>query len=208
MKRLPFDLNVVVLLILLVGIILTALWILESPTDLERWAAFFVTCAGFFQFFKPVVDEFLERRYNKGGFNKKSDPSIRNSMQNDLQYDTDVVYGNSNQIPHQRPNFFKYFVIIVVSGAVGAGCLALATVDYPETLFFVLILPALIGSIGLTLLVDIYGEMQDDPFWRRLTSAVLWGALGAFVGIIVIAIVLLYFIFKEGSGPTNIDFRK
>lgn len=205
MRKFPFDLNVVILLILLAGVILAALWILENPTGIERWVTFVGASAGFIKFFKEVADEFLEGRYSKGGPNKKIATSSHDST---LTPDIGAVRDKSNPIAQQRLNFFKYFLIIVVGGAVGAGCIALATVDYSETLFFVALLPALIGSIGLVLLIDICGEMQNDPLWQRLASAVLWGALGAFVGIIIIAIVLLYFMFKGGSGPTNIDFHR
>jgi hypothetical protein len=128
---------------------------------------------------------------------------------NDAPKDLELVPTNDSRAWYQRRNPFKYFVLIVVSGAVGVGCMAFATTEFPESIFFITLLPALLGSIGVALAIDIGCKMEQDPFWQRVSSAVLWGALGAFVGLVAALIAILYFIIKEGSTPiSNIDLHK
>jgi MFS family permease len=207
MKVHRFEVNAISLLLSLSGVTLLVFSILESPTDLERWAALVGASVVSFGFFALVVDEVLDRRHNKGRLTKSATTQADHSKHEASQNDG-IIFGDSTSLLHRKRNPFAYFVIIIASGAAGVGALALATVDYSETLFFVLILPALIGSIGLALAIDYLSEMEQDPFWQRLISAVLWGTLGAFVGVILIIVLLFIFIFMEGSGPPNNDLVK
>jgi uncharacterized membrane protein YfcA len=66
-KRIPFEANVVLLVISIIGIILGAFLILESPEEIEPWAGLIGAVVVSFGFFAEVVEETLNRRYNRNG---------------------------------------------------------------------------------------------------------------------------------------------
>lgn len=204
MQNRRFEIKVITLVISIIIIIVSAIAILEAPTDLERWIALLVASAALLE----SLDEVATRYYSKGASKERDDSSSHSPKRDSSPSPHAVPPTDLEHTQARRRNPFAYFLIIIVSGAVGAGCLALVTAEKSEPWFFVLLLPVLLGSISVALLVDTGAEMEQDPLWQRLISAVLWGALGAPLGLIVVGGALLYLLFKGGSGPPYVDLKR
>ncbi len=193
----------IIFALLTLGLIACVFWILSDPQAYEAWVTFISSIAGWFGSFTILANEVLEKRY------RKNNPALRQDIPIQ-KYDTAVpdVDSHKKELAVIRRPLLRPFVFValgVVSAAVGAAALALVTLDYSETLYYVLLLPALLGSVLLALSIDIGFHMeQQAAIIVRLVLSVLLGGIGAFVGILAVSIGLLVI----SSGDTGINGKK
>jgi hypothetical protein len=209
--QIPLPIKIIALVFVTISTLIAIVWVITEPAEYEPWTILFGGMAIWIVDFFSILNDLSTKKgltfhlFNKNQNLEKIAGGQRDSKAAQAQR---KVQENSDEKPKETKYSawepFYYIFLILISGIVGAIFIALITLDYSEGLFFVLIIPAIIGAIALTLYIDVMFHMQEHHFWVRMILALFLGILGAIAGLLITTVLaIVAFNSFGGKSPTS-----
>jgi hypothetical protein len=209
--QIPLPIKIIALVFVTISTLVAIVWVITEPAEYEPWTILFGGLAIWIVDFFAILNDLSTKKgftFHLVSKNQNSEKIAGDQRDSTAGQAQRKIQENSYEKPQETKYSawepFYYIFLVLISGTVGAVFIALITLEYSEALFFVLIIPAIIGAVASTLFIDVMLHMREHPFWVRMILALFLGILGAIAGLLITTILAIaVFISSSGKSPTS-----